>query len=295
MDRRSALKTTIVAGFGLLTSRKALADCVTTSDIEGPYYIANAKLTSKLAPSGAAGTKLFITGSVYANDCKTAIPGAVVDVWHANDAGGYENVDYRGVMESDHSGKYAFETILPGKYLNGAQYRPRHLHYKVSAPDIDKSLVLTTQIYFKGDTSIPIDPWASDDSAKDRIVPLVDENGDVHGVVDVVLDIDPGKVTSVKRLARTQTGIESIYPSPLVSNGHVRLNLAQSGTVSIRAFSLAGKEVFRVADSQALGAGSHDVEFSPNDSRGIRIPSGIYILKLWFNGQAVDVKRMMVH
>ena len=295
VDRRTALKTGILSGFALLTSKKSLADCVTTDDIEGPYYIAGSPETSKLASAGAKGARLFITGTVYANDCKTPIANAVVDVWHANDAGAYEDEDYRGIVKTDSSGKYAFETILPGKYLNGSQYRPRHLHYKVSAPDFDKTLVLTTQIYFEGDTSIPADPWASADKAEERIIPITTDNQDAeHGVVDVVLDIDPGVVSVGNGLVDLKTGLRSIYPNPVHDSAQVQWTMQREGTVDIKVFDVNGRETLSLISGMAYARGEHTQVLSPNNNRGIRMSPGIYIMKLWVSGTAVDVKRFMV-
>jgi protocatechuate 3,4-dioxygenase beta subunit len=47
-------------------------------------------------------------------------------------------------------------TIHPGKYLNGSQYRPPHIHYMVYA---DGHQPLTTQLYFDGEPDNKIDPF----------------------------------------------------------------------------------------------------------------------------------------
>lgn len=296
IDRRSAIKTTLLSGFGLIVSRQALADCVTTPDIEGPFYIAGSKSTSTLAPSNAPGTKMFITGTVYANDCKTPITNAVVDVWHANDGGDYEDVDYRGVIKTDSSGKYAFTTILPGKYLNGATYRPRHLHYKVSAPWLDKNLVLTTQIYFEGDTSIPGDPWASDEDAEERIIPLsTDQQNAEHGVADITLDIDASIVSGNRELMASSNTIQSVYPNPITSDGHVVIELAQQSQVDLKVFDINGREVIQlVGPNKSLAAGEHSIAVVPLNSRGLRLQAGLYIVKLWVDQKPVDVKRFLL-
>ena len=64
-----------------------------------------------------------------------------LDVWNATDTGCYESFEgcpapaghpeqyrLRGKMTTDAEGRYSFETILPGAYLNGSKYRPRHIH-----------------------------------------------------------------------------------------------------------------------------------------------------------------------
>lgn len=296
IDRRTAIKTSLLSGFGLMVSRQALADCVTTPDIEGPFYISGSKLTTELAPSNAPGTKMFITGTVYANDCKTPISNAMVDVWHANDGGEYEDVDYRGIIKTDASGKYAFTTILPGKYLNGATYRPRHFHYKVSAPDLDSNLILTTQIYFEGDTSIPGDPWASDEDAEERIITLnSDQNNAEHGVADITLDIDASLVSNNKSPIAGSNTIQSVYPNPITSEGHVLIELAKQSKVDLRVFDINGREVIQLLEpNKSLAAGEHVVSVTPLNTRGLRLQAGIYIVKLWVDQKPVDVKRFVL-
>jgi protocatechuate 3,4-dioxygenase beta subunit len=68
---------------------------------------------------------------------------ALVDLWHADDAGVYDNQGYRlrGHQFTDDQGNYRFETIVPGLYPG----RTRHFHVRVQAPN---SPILTTQMYF---------------------------------------------------------------------------------------------------------------------------------------------------
>ncbi|MEX0966920.1 MAG: T9SS type A sorting domain-containing protein [Bacteroidia bacterium] len=297
VSRRTAIKSSLLTGLGLMMPARMIADeCLTTADIEGPYYIPGSPHSSKIASSGSAGTKLFITGSVYANDCTTPIKGAVVDVWQANDGGGYEDENYRGIIKTDQTGKYAFESILPGKYLNGSQYRPRHLHYKVSAPDIIPGLVLTTQIYFEGDTSIPIDPWASDPDAAERIIALsTDQNNAEHGVADIVIDIDPELVTGTgAQPAEMGTGIGSIKPNPVQESATVIIALARAGRASLKVYNLDGREIMKVIENKAMNAGEHRLPFFARNQYGLKLSSGIYIMKLWQEGIPADVKRFVV-
>jgi protocatechuate 3,4-dioxygenase beta subunit len=90
-------------------------------------------------------------------DCK-AVRNAVLDFWQANDAGEYDNdgFTFRGHIKVDQDGSYALETIIPGRYLNGATYRPAHLHVKVYVGTEER---LTTQLYFEGDPYNEGDPW----------------------------------------------------------------------------------------------------------------------------------------
>lgn len=142
---------------------------VTDDNILGPYYKPDAPFRTDIT-DGKPGAKLTVRGTVFGCDCVTPLAGAVVDVWQADDAGAYDNTGFvlRGRMLTDAQGRYQLETILPGLYLNGSTYRPRHIHYKVSHPN---GTALTTQLYFAGD------PWiASDAFVKDSLVMPLSES-----------------------------------------------------------------------------------------------------------------------
>lgn len=267
-------------------------DCLTTADIEGPFYIPGAPLSPQIAPANAPGTTLFVTGTVYANDCMTPVANALVDVWHANDGGDYEDDHYRGKVMTDWSGNYAFQTILPGKYLNGAQFRPRHFHFKVSAMDHE----LTTQIYFEGDTSIPNDPWASTPEAEDRIIGLTqDDYKNLHGVADIYLDIMPVINSTANPAGQASADfIEHIFPNPVHNQAKTAINLSQSATVDLAIYDLKGSLVKNIVQKKQIPSGIHHFEFNANGTLGIQMPAGIYILRLNVNGQAAHAKRFVV-
>lgn len=184
------IKSSILAGSTILIPKIVLAqDCyLTTDDILGPYFVEGAPIRIIIAHSDEPGQRLFISGRILQNDCETPISGAMLEVWHANDAGCYsinldcttgnpENDDFnlRGKMFSNESGHYAFETILPGYYAN----RPKHIHIKLTTPNQE---VLISQIYFEGDPLCETDSWCQD--AEDRILVLQEDNLGLHGELD---------------------------------------------------------------------------------------------------------------
>jgi protocatechuate 3,4-dioxygenase beta subunit len=141
---------------GLLDPTPPCDEHETDDNIEGPYYKAGAPFVNELA-GGLSGTLLALSGRVKSQTCEP-LAGALIDLWQANDAGAYDQVGWtlRGKTVCDAAGAYRFSTIIPGHYLNGAQYRPAHIHVKVSAPGY---VLLTTQLYFVGDPYNDIDPF----------------------------------------------------------------------------------------------------------------------------------------
>ncbi len=143
--------------------------CETTSDdVEGPFFEEGAPERRRLAPDDEPGRQILIEGTVYEPDCTTPVPGAMIDVWHANDEGEYYGAsdDYRlrGQLQTADDGSYAIRTIKPGRYRTAGGLRPAHVHFTISSPGHEP---LTTQMYFAGDPQLaPTDPCggcASDD------------------------------------------------------------------------------------------------------------------------------------
>ena len=162
----------------------------TPRTIEGPLWLADAPLAkgeARLDQDPEQGTVLFMEGRVR-DAGGEPVPGAVVDVWHANTKGGYSFFDpsqsewnLRRRIETDDEGRYRFRSILPSGYgcpphgptqalldhLGRHGKRPAHVHFFVEAPGYRK---LTTQINIAGD------PLLHDDFAfatRDGLIPEV--------------------------------------------------------------------------------------------------------------------------
>ena len=114
----------------------------TLTQTEGPYYTPNTPERMSLVEAGMDGTPLLLNGFVLGTDCMP-IARALVDFWHCDDAGVYDNAGYRlrGHQFTNAQGRYQLTTIVPGIYPG----RTRHIHVKVQAPN---QPVLTTQLYF---------------------------------------------------------------------------------------------------------------------------------------------------
>lgn len=114
----------------------------TPRQTEGPFYTPNAPERANLREPNMKGVSVALGGLVLTRACKP-VAGAVVDLWHCDDAGEYDNKGFRlrGFVKTDAQGRYAFQTIVPGLYPG----RTRHYHVKVQAPG---ARLLTTQLYF---------------------------------------------------------------------------------------------------------------------------------------------------
>ena len=191
-----------------------------------------------------------------------------MDFWQANENGDYDNLgfNFRGKIITDENGNYNLETIIPGKYLNGSQYRPSHIHLKVQAEGYDE---LVTQIYFQGDESISADPWASSPSASNRIIPLnAGFAGDWFGVFDVVLSGD-GPPLGINELQREYGDLSQNYPNPFSQQTKLFLVLNKDAKIDIEIFDQKGSRV-KVLLSQNLKKGRYELNLClKNLSNGI--------------------------
>ena len=119
---------------------------ITPEDIEGPFYKAGAPVRSSMFDPASKAEKLVLSGVVSLTDCKP-LANALLDFWHADERGAYDNngYRYRGLVRTDAQGRYRLATNLPPPYSG----RPRHIHVKLQPPG---GKILTTQLYFPGES-----------------------------------------------------------------------------------------------------------------------------------------------
>ena len=157
--RRGFLFTTgtLAAGFGLAGADQLFAQELaptpacddghepTVRQTEGPFFKPRSPeridLRADLRESAMVRPVEF-TGVVMTRRCRP-VDRALVDLWHADDKGDYDNTGFRcrGHQWTDADGRFRFSTILPAVYTG----RTRHYHVKVQAAG---GRVLTTQLYF---------------------------------------------------------------------------------------------------------------------------------------------------
>jgi protocatechuate 3,4-dioxygenase beta subunit len=259
---------------------------------QGPFYTANAPVISsnQLAGANELGTRLILSGIVKTLDCTQVIPNTLIDIWHANDAGQYDNTGFklRGRTYSNAQGFYTIETILPGKYLNGAIYRPSHIHFKITPPSFPSVI---TQIYFQGDSDIPADAAASITSgpydASQRIIPLsTNSQGKYEGIWDI--GINGNGTVGVADMHVNKGLIYSIFPNPFVDQIEIHYGVFQASKVSIQLFDMNGSQVAKL-EEQNLAPEKYKAILKPEKP----LPAGIYFATLKVNDLQVHYQRIM--
>ncbi len=270
-------------------------DCnITTLDYygEGPFYTANPPLIENgmLAGENEPGERLILSGQIRNLDCSELIPNTVIDVWHANDAGQYDNSGFnlRGVTYSNGQGFYIFETILPGHYPNGGSFRPSHIHIKITPPGFD---TLTTQLYFEGDEYIPGDAAASITSgtydATHRIIPLtLNNNGKYEGTWDIVVDGD-GIVTT-NDLHSDKGMIYTASPNPFSNQLEINYGVFRDAEISLFVYDIHGRTVAKL-EEKALTAEKYTAVWQPDSN----LPNGYYFVALKVNDLQVHYLKVL--
>lgn len=177
--RRTVLQALLtVPPYMLLSGRQALAqggtlaltpscgehEDATPQQTEGPYYRPEAPMRTRLGAAAADQSAFTLCGFVTDTRCNP-VPGAIVEIWHADHAGNYDNRGYgwRGHQLTDAEGRWCFDTIMTQHY----SFRTAHYHFRVKAPDRP---LLTTQLY------LPNHPRNHDDHLFDpRLLMVIDE------------------------------------------------------------------------------------------------------------------------
>ena len=129
----------------------------TAAQTAGPFYTPDSPLKADFRADDPAGSPLTLRATVLDAQCRP-VEGAVVDLWHADSKGRYDNDGFRlrGHQRADGAGTVQFHTVLPANY----GWRTRHFHVRLFRPNRGGRL-LTTQLYF------PDEPANADDGLFD--------------------------------------------------------------------------------------------------------------------------------
>ncbi len=151
----------------------------TAAQTEGPYFRSGSPGRDDLVEPGSKARAVTLTGFVLTRGCNP-VARAVVDLWHADERGAYDNQGfrYRGRVYTDEKGRYRLRTIEPGLYPG----RTRHYHANVAAGG---KLLLTTQLYF------PDEPANRRDGLfrKELLLQVASSGGAMAARFDFVIDL----------------------------------------------------------------------------------------------------------
>jgi hydroxyquinol 1,2-dioxygenase len=151
-------------------------DGATESTVFGPFFVAGAPAVEhgEDIAAGAPGVPCLMSGTIRDVD-GAPIPGAVIDVWQADEDGFYD-VQYEGLaaprgraqLRAREDGSFSFWSVLPTAYPIPADgpvgellaaggrgpMRPAHVHFMVAAPGHQ---TLITHVFVAGDEHLDSD------------------------------------------------------------------------------------------------------------------------------------------
>jgi hydroxyquinol 1,2-dioxygenase len=178
-ERQEFILLSDVLGVSMLieTMNNRASGEATESTVLGPFHVVKSpsrELGDTIDLVGT-GQPLLVRGRVLDTE-GNPVPGALLDVWQANDQGFYDvqqpevqpRTNGRGLFTADADGAYWFRTIVPSHYpiptdgpvgklltaTNRHPYRPAHIHFIVTAPGYRP---LTTHIFVAGSQYIESD------------------------------------------------------------------------------------------------------------------------------------------
>jgi protocatechuate 3,4-dioxygenase beta subunit len=149
----------------------------TMAQTDGPFFKPRSPERADLIEPGIKGRPMILSGQVLDRGCRP-LGHALVDLWHADEKGEYDNISfrYRGHVITGPDGAFRFRTIVPALYTG----RTRHFHVKVQPAGAP---LLTTQLYFPNEPANRRDGFF-----RSELVMRMDRVGeDVEGRFDFVV------------------------------------------------------------------------------------------------------------
>ncbi len=184
--RRSFLQRMLMAAIAVISLPVKLFasrdNCHTGSDVSGPFHRKNAPFRYDLTEGMMVkGELIEVRGTVFADDCRTKLAGALLELWQSDPKGVYDMKTDKFVgharLRTDKLGEYYFKSYIPGYYTDAGMDRPKHIHYIISAPG-HKTLV--TQLYFKGDKRLQNDPFVNQNNGLERALAYEKNNKGIY-------------------------------------------------------------------------------------------------------------------
>jgi protocatechuate 3,4-dioxygenase beta subunit len=242
----------------------SLACVLVPEKTEGPYFVDEKLNRSDIRtdPSDGSvqtGVPLRLSIRVFDSDRGCApVPGATVDVWHANAQGSYSDVSQngttgkkylRGFQRTDASGLAEFTTVYPGWYPG----RTIHIHFKVRLFDgSSETYEFTSQIFF--DESVNNAVMGQPAYQRSRTRDTLNANDNVYGSDGGRLVASASGGARAGYAAAFDVGLSGLPASAATTDSAVAASLATA------AFSRAADGTRRLTVTLDLGeAASADV------------------------------------
>jgi hypothetical protein len=97
---------------------------------------------------------------------------------------------------------------------------------------------------------------------------------------------------SVSSGAQVQMSLEQNLPNPFTSSTDVRFWIGDESSVSLKVFSLDGREIATLADG-TMAPGDHTVQWDGRDASGTNVAGGVYVYRLQSHGTVLQQRMVL--
>ena len=196
-----------------------------------------------------------VAGKLGKTSASVGVMGAIV--YAVSSAGGIYGYDV-----TDEHGSYAIAGVAPGSYT-----------LFVDAPG-----------YSTPSSMIASPTYGAD--AKGTPQPGSSVNFNVNSLTVTAVEEDQPMVPSGYVL-------EQNYPNPFNPTTQILFTMPSNGRVTLTVYNIIGQKIVTLVDG-VMAAGSHIVTWNGKDSRGIQLPSGVYLYRLESPGFTAARKMLML-
>jgi protocatechuate 3,4-dioxygenase beta subunit len=296
MKRRSFIKNSTLTAFSIAAygslhwnGKNFEGDTITTTDILGPYYRPGAPMRNNLITPGSTAPVMQVNGTVFKKDGRSPLPGVLIEAWQCDEHQHYDNTsdDYilRGAVRTGSDGKYSFRTIVPVPYKDGSDWRPAHIHMRISSADYQD---LITQIYFKGDPHLTEDASSSSPQSVSRILEVNKNSSNESSVkFDIVMGtsqrLDDASYKKITGLYQLEKGMAEFTREDdlllLKMNGQFMEGLVYKGNNSFEGGLGFNRVKFEILANGDTRAHITMWDLGQKDQRFLENHTGLKILK----------------
>jgi len=126
LNRRQLLAAGLALPVAQLAHAQPTCGALSPPQTEGPFFKAKSPNRVSLLETSNKGVRLVVTGRVLSPRC-VPVAGALLDFWHADEAGEYDNrgYRYRGHQFADGAGRRSNKDSSPTPSRDDLLQRPR--------------------------------------------------------------------------------------------------------------------------------------------------------------------------
>ncbi|MBA7603572.1 hypothetical protein ES703_10686 [subsurface metagenome] len=84
------------------------------------------------------------------------------------------------------------------------------------------------------------------------------------------------------------------YPNPSRNAASVRFSLPRKGHISLDVYNVTGRKVSTIVNGE-FNSGTHSIVWNRKDNKGVKVPQGIYFIRLKAEGMEAQGKLILLN